>query len=496
MGFRRARLVLAALVALGACKDRSEPKDGPRPPQGGKAGEVAATGKPVAIPWMKDDWKGALGAASKDKKPLFIDMTAPWCHTCLAVDQGVFTDPSLAPYVSRFVWLRLDTDRPENAPVLELLPVDVWPTLYVVTPAAQGVVIQGRHAEAPSVAQLRDLLEQGEQAHLASLAREGALDTSSPLGMVQAGDAAEAKGDFGAADSWYGRALAAAPPDWSRIPTTVTKQIRARLKSGDLDGCADLGMSQIQRAAVGMTAQLTLFARTADTCADVLDEPRARLLRGRLGEALRKVVDASDSAMSVDDQSDALLALREMAIELKDNASARAYAIRQRDLLDRAVSQAKTAMERMTHNWPRAEVYVYLGEVEKIIPDLQRLVDELPREYDPPARLAWAHEQLGHHDKAMQYAEKALALTYGPRKGYILRLIADIYKARGDVEAERKARQAVVDHYRSLTGGHHEERRIAEAEKALAEVGKSPSSTPSKPSPTAPPKKDEKKTKN
>jgi tetratricopeptide (TPR) repeat protein len=237
-----------------------------------------------------------------------------------------------------------------------------------------------------------------------------------------------------------------------------------------------------------MTAQLTLFARTADECADVLDEPRARLLRGRLGEALRKVVDASDSAMSVDDQSDALLALREMAIELKDNASARAYAIRQRDLLDRAVSQAKTAMERMTHNWPRAEVYVYLGEAEKIIPDLQRLVDELPREYDPPARLAWAHEQLGHHDKAMQYAEKALALSYGPRKGSILRLIAEIHKAKGDLEAERKARQAVVDYYKSLSGGHRDEKRIADAEKALAEVGKSPTPSP------APAKDKQKKT--
>jgi len=348
-------MILAALVALGGCKGKSEPKEGARPPaESGKATETEATAKPTAIPWMKDDWDGALAAARKAKKPIFVDMGAPWCHTCLAVQQGVMTDPSLAPYVDRFVWLAVDTDRPENAPVLAALPIDVWPTFYVITAKTDGVTVEARQFEAPSIAQLRDLLEQGEQGHLASLAKEGTLDRASPLGMVQAGDAAVAEGNFGAANDWYAKALAAAPRDWSRAPTTLAKQIRARLKNGDLAGCADLGMTQFQRAAQGMSAQLTVFTEMADQCADTLDEPRARLLRGRLGEALRKVLDSSDSAMSVDDQSDALRVLREMAIKLKDTASARAYAIRQRDLLDRAVAQAKTAMERMTHNWPRA----------------------------------------------------------------------------------------------------------------------------------------------
>jgi len=500
MGFARVVLILMGFAALGlgGCKSKEggSDKKGDRPAGGGDpaAGATGAeSGHPGgSIPWIENDWQGALAAAKKGKKPIFVDMGAPWCHTCLAVQQGVMTDPSLAPYVDRFVWLEVDTDRPENAPVLEALPIDVWPTFYVVSAADAGVVVQARHFEAPSIAQLRELLEQGEQAHLASMAKEGTLDRTSPLGMVQAGDAAVAKGDFGAADTWYGKALAAAPPDWSRGPTTLTKQLRARLKNGDLAGCADLGMTQSPRAAQGMSAQLTTFSEMASQCADSLDEPRARLLRGRLDEALRKVIDAPDSAMSVDDQSDALRVLREMGLKLKDPTGARSDAIRQRDLLDRAVAQAKTAKERMTHNWPRAEVYVYLGEGEKIIPDLEKSVAELPKEYDPPARLAWVHEQLGHHDKAMEYAQKALALSYGPRKGSILRLIAEIQKGKGDVAAERVARQAVVDYYKSLTGGHHDEQRIADAEKALADVGKktsTASATPPKPTPVPAPKK-------
>jgi len=495
MGFARAELILAALAALGGCKSKGDPDRGDRKTAEGTQSAPAGSagggaGPATAIPWIVNDWQRALGESRKSKKPLFVDLGAPWCHTCLAVEQGVMTDPSLAPYFDRFVWLEVDTDRPENAPVLEALPIDIWPTFYVVTPTADGVTIQARHIEAPSVAQLRELLEQGEQAHLAAMAKEGAVDRSSPLGMVQAGDAAVVSEDFAAADGWYQKALAAAPPDWSRGPSVLAKQMRAKLKNGDLAGCADLGMSQIPRASNGMTPQLTLFAQMADQCADSLDESRARLMRGRLGEALSKVVDAPDSAMSVDDQADALRVLREMALELKDTTSARNYAIKQRDLLDRAVAQAKTAKERMTHNWPRADVYVYLGEGAKIIPDLEKSAAELPKEYDPPARLAWVHEQLGHHDQALALAEKALALSYGPRKGSILRLIADIHKGKGDLAAERKARQAVVDHLESLTGGHRDEDRIEEAKEALAAVGKSPKPAPK---PTAAPKQPQKK---
>ena len=482
MRLRRAQGILAAAAlagALGGCKSKSDDHKADRPgAEGGGASKVgeasAAGGHAGTIPWIQNDWQKALAAAQKAKKPIFVDLSAPWCHTCLAVQQGVMTDPSLGPYIDRFVWLEIDTDRPENAPVLEALPIDIWPTFYVVTATADAVKVQARHLEALSIAQLRELLEQGEQAHLAAMAKDGELDRTSPLGMVQAGDAAVASGDFAGADQWYGKALAAAPPDWSRGPATLSKQLRAKLKNGDLAGCAEIGMSQVLRAAQGMSPQLGLFAQMASQCAETLDRPRARLLLGRLGEALRKVVDAPDSALSVDDQSDALRVLREMAVELEDTATARSYAIRQRDLLDRAVAQAKTARERMTHNWPRAEVYVYLGEGEKIIPDLERSVAELPKEYDPPARLAWVQLQLGQHAKALANAEKALALVYGPRKGSILRLIADIHKGKGDLEAERKARQAVIDHLKSLPAGHKDDDRIEQAEADLAAVGKKP----------------------
>jgi tetratricopeptide (TPR) repeat protein len=277
-----------------------------------------------------------------------------------------------------------------------------------------------------------------------------------------------------AADEKYGKALAASPPDWSRAPAVLVKQIRARLLSGDKAGCAELGMTQSGRAAQGMTASVTDFAAAADMCADALDDPRARLLRGRLAEAIRKVVDAGDSAMSVDDQADALRVLRELALAVQDTTSARAYAVKQRDLLDRAVAEAKTATARMTYSFPRTEVYEYLGEGAKMIPELEKLAAELPEEYDPPSRLARLQFKLGKYDEALAAAEMAMPRIYGPRKTGILELVADIHKAKGDVEAERKARQAVFDHLSSLTGAHRDDAKLTEAQAALAAVGKAP----------------------
>jgi hypothetical protein len=176
--------------------------------------------------------------------------------------------------------------------------------------------------------------------------------------------------------------------------------------------------------------------------------------------------------MSVDDQSDALRVLRELANALEDPKTARSYAVRQRDLLDRAVAAAETPYGRMTYTWPRAEVYVYLEEGAKLLPELERLAAELPREYDPPHRLAWMQLQLEQLDKAKENAQRALALAYGPRKGSMLVLLADIEKVRGDLAAEKTARQAVVDFYSALPATPRQQASLQRAKDALAAVGK------------------------
>jgi thioredoxin-like negative regulator of GroEL len=476
------RLVFSAALigALGGCSSRGQ-EDGARGPRAAEGAAAPASARPAAepaapaarkveIPWISDDYAGALARARSEKKPIFIDMWAPWCHTCLSMKQVVMVDPSLSPYLDRFVWLEVDTDRPVNASLLTKLHIDVWPTFYVVSP--EGESVQARHLGAASLAQLREMLEQGESGHQDAMAASGKLPADSPLALVRAGDRAAASGDMKAADEAYGKALAAAPEGWPRIADVLVKQISARFRGGDRAGCAELGMREAQRAGQGLSASVTDFAYYADDCAGELDEARARLLRGRLTEAVRAVLDAPDSALSIDDESDALLRLRELAEKLDDAKTARAMAVRQRDLLDRAVAEAPTALGRMTYVWPRSEVYVYLGEGEKLVPELEKLEADLPVEYDPPYRLAWLHLQTGKPDQALAPAERAVKLIYGPRKGRALTMVADIHKARGDIKAEKAARQAVIDFHAALPAGHKNEKAEEAARAALAAVGK------------------------
>jgi tetratricopeptide (TPR) repeat protein len=473
-------LALGALMAVAGCQEErsDQARAGGRRMVASGSGQTAQ--KPAAapaeaprtvkIPWISDDYAAALYRARAEKKPIFIDMWAPWCHTCLSMKQEVMIDASLAPFLDRFIWLEIDTDRPVNAKLLTRLHVDIWPTFYVVSP--EGESVQARHLGAASIAQLREMLAQGEAGHQDAMAKARALPDGSPLALVRAGDRAAAVGEMGDAANAYGKALAAAPGDWPRTADVLVKQIAALYRAGDLVRCAELGAKESKRAGLGMTASVTDFASYADACADELDEEPAKQLRQQLSEAVSAVALAPNSALSIDDKSDALVRLRELAEKLGDQEKARAMAVRQRELLDRAVAAAKTPLGRMTHVWPRAEVYVYLGEADKLIPDLKQLEADLPKEYDPPFRLAWVSLQAGRLDEAQAAAERAMGKVYGPRKGRALSLVADIQKARGDVAAERAARKVVVDFYRSLPPGHRNEKALADARKALAAVGK------------------------
>jgi tetratricopeptide (TPR) repeat protein len=251
----------------------------------------------------------------------------------------------------------------------------------------------------------------------------------------------------------------------------LVKQIAALQRGGARAACADLALRETQRALLGQTNAVADFAGFADECADALDHERARLLRARLSEAIRQVVESPDSALSMDDTADALRVLREISDELGDTKTARAYAVRERDLLDRAEAQATTPYARLTYSSLRTEVYIYLGEAEDLVEDLEKSVQELPREYDPPYRLAWVYLKIGRPDDALASAKRALGLAYGPRRGRVLETIADIQEAREDIPGERAARQAVVDFYAAAGPGEGNARALAEAKADLAKVG-------------------------
>jgi tetratricopeptide (TPR) repeat protein len=224
----------------------------------------------------------------------------------------------------------------------------------------------------------------------------------------------------------------------------------------------------------GNAAPASDFLVTAMTCAEqrAQDEPdRVKALRERAAARWKQLIADANAPLSVDDRSDAMASLRETLEALGNKDEAHAVAEKQRALLDETAAKAPTPIAAMTYNWPRAEVYVYLGKPLELAPFLEKNARDLPDEYDPRARLGWIYYKGGKLDDAAKWTDEALKLVYGPRKGRVLTQRADIAAAAGDKAMEQKLREDAVKLYESLPPGQQSPQALAQAKQALANVG-------------------------
>ena len=54
----------------------------------------------------------------------------------------VLTDARLLKLAGQFAWLDIDTEKPRNFAFVEQFPIEAWPTIYVIDPAAEKVVVR------------------------------------------------------------------------------------------------------------------------------------------------------------------------------------------------------------------------------------------------------------------------------------------------------------------------------------------------------------------
>ena len=452
----------AALAALGC--------------QGAQRVPAARPAAPAAIVWRHDDYAAARKRAVDERKPLVIDMWAPWCHTCLSMQQTVLVDPSIRALADRFVWLAVDTDREGNAEVVGRYPVGAWPTFFVVS--AEPHKVESRLVGSGTVLEFRDFLEHGERGWRETSGQKG-LD--GPMRHVRDGDRAAVARDWRAADEAYRKALASGDLG-ERLPDVLVAAIGVRYKAEDWAGCMDLGRRRLVDAAQTRTAKAADFAAYADMCAERSgDETQARSLRAAIvaeGSPVRAVLMDPKTPLSVDDRSDGLRILRDAHDALGQKDAGTALAEKQRALLLDAITRAPDARAAMTFNWPLAEVCARLGRPQDAIPILARSVDALPDEYDPPYRLAWLLVEAGRAREALPWAERSLGRVYGPRKARVQGLIAEIHHDLGDLDAERRARSAVVAIWEALSPEQANPAALTEARAALAKVGAAEASAP------------------
>jgi len=369
----------------------------------------------------------------------------------------VFTDKSLERYAGRFVWLSIDTEQAKNTAFLKAHPISVWPTLLILDPKDKVVF---RYAGGATVPQIRKLLADGERAAQGS---HGKAD----MALVRA-DALASNGKQAEAAKAFDEAIAAAPKGWPRLGRASESLVFALLQSHDPQRCAERALALYPR--VRGTSSAVNVAGTGLSCATDLDAKswnRSELVAG-LEKATRETLAAADRiAMSADDRS----GLYESLVDARDHAKDEPSALKLREewaaFLEGEAAKAKTPDQRAVFDSHRLTVYLGLKQPEKAIAMLEQSERDLPKDYNPPARLIAAYRAAKRYDDSLAASDRALKLAYGPRKVGIYRSRAATYLAKGDKESARKTIKEAIEYAESLPAEQRSDATIASMKKQL-----------------------------
>jgi thiol-disulfide isomerase/thioredoxin len=465
--------MLPALALLVACQ-RSEPA------QEAAAALPASTSTPQepavepvehhGIAWFEDAPAAAQALAEREHKPLVVDLWAPWCHTCLSMKNFVLTREKLGPELAAgFVFLSLNTERAENASVLEKLPVEAWPTFYVAD--GRDLAARGRWVGAAAPAQFADFMRDGQRAYEAARAGTGHADDA--FAWLLRGDALARAHSYPEAAQAYGEALLRGGNAWPRRADALVSQITALSKVPDPSACVDLALARMNDT--GSSVSAADFAVYALSCADELEakDPRVKKVRALAAARLTPACEATHFTLTPDDRSDACAMLREARAALGDRAGEQRAARTRLTILEQA-GQGLPDEVALTYDWARAESLISLGRAEEALSFLEARERALPGDYNPPHYLARVYNALGRWELGLQAIERALGKAYGPRKASMLGLKADLLLGQGKQEEATQAVRAQLALYRTLPTGQRQERGEKRAEQRLATLTGTP----------------------
>lgn len=118
-GLGRIAVILLALAAMPAC----------------------ATPQAV-VPFVQNDFEGALAEAKRSQRLLVVEVWAEWCRECRAMRGDVFADPALAVMRDRFVWLAVDVDDAAARQVfMQRFPTRSIPRVWIIDPETEDAVL-------------------------------------------------------------------------------------------------------------------------------------------------------------------------------------------------------------------------------------------------------------------------------------------------------------------------------------------------------------------
>lgn len=445
----------------------------PATPAAGVPHDVVAPVHRLGLAWYEDAPEAAFAAARAAGKRVVIDLWAPWCHTCLSMQNFVLTAENLPKTAERFVWLAVDTEREENAELLERLPVSVWPTFYVVDVderGTSGLEIRGRWLGAASPAQFNRFLAESDRS--AALAREA--DPGDPLRTLATGDELAARGQHAEAARVYAAALKQAPADWARRPETWVATMTALAKAKDYPGCLEAASSGLNET--GKSASTVDFAHHALACAEQIRSQGAKVaaLRGAIARRLGPLCEQGSAELSPDDRADACDKLAAAWTALGRAEKARRATLERLAVLERA-SAGKPADVALTYDWARTDALLQLGRAEEALAVATEREQQLPGNYNPPHYRAKSFKALGRWQEGLTAIERALSLAYGPRKIGLMTLQVDLLLGAGQKAEAVRALNEQLALYRALPAGQRQPAAEARVEQRLRETSQAAS---------------------
>jgi len=341
---------------------------------------------------------------------------------------SVLADPALVKLAGRFVWLDVDTEKPENAAFLEKFPIETWPTFLVVDPGTEKPVL--KWLGTAEAAQIEKLLLDGERA-----VRGGAGE--SPEAVLARADRANAAGRAEEAAKGYREALGRGGPGWTRRPRVAESLVLSLQAAGDGEGCAAAaraeapGLPRGQSFANVVSCGLSCALGAPDGSAWGPGAVAALEPLAREAVALRGVL--------ADDRAGLYQGLVGARRAAGDDEGARKLAEAWWRFLAAEGRRARTPEVRAALDPWRVECALELGDPARALPALQASERDLPEDYNPPARVATLYRELGRFDEALAASGRALARVYGPRKVRVFEMRAQILEQKGDRAAARGA---------------------------------------------------------
>lgn len=369
----------------------------------------------------------------------------------------VFTDPALRPVAGRFVWLAIDGEKAQNAAVTQRLHIPGYPTFYILDPVTERIAL--RWVGSMTVEQMERILASGEIA-----VRGGG--TPLDLLMVRA-DSLYAVGADSAATTAYFDLLHRAPAEWPNRQRALESGLFAASQSGRNEEGAALAAAEMPGRPPG--GPLGNVAAAGLGCALAL--PANHPKRAGYIAAFEPVLTAiaTDTTLDIagDDRSGMWISLHDAREDARDSLGLRRVTEAWAAALERDARRAATPAQRCVYDAHRLSAYLELGEPERAIPMLEQTARDFPDDYNPHARMAIAYHAMKQDARALPESDRALAMSYGPRKIGFYRTRIDIYVGLGDVPGARKACEEAIAYTRALPRSQRSDATLTGFEKRL-----------------------------